>query len=146
MDLDFVSALAVKNDKKVILVVLDGIGGLAGPEGQTSLEIAKTPNLDGLAQRGVCGFHDPVAPGITPGSGPAHIGLFGYDPFRYNIGRGVLDTAGTPFVFKPGDLASRLNFATLGADGTITDRRAGRIPDDEGQRVTAKLAAKIQKI
>lgn len=146
MDLDFLSSLAVQNDTKVVLVVLDGVGGLPGPDGRTSLEAAETPNLDGLARRGVCGFHDPVAPGITPGSGPAHIGLFGYDPFRYNIGRGVLDTAGTPFVFKPGDLASRLNFATLGPDGTITDRRAGRIPDDEGLRVTAKLAAKIKKI
>ncbi len=146
MDLDFLKSLAVKNDRKVILVVLDGVGGLPGPEGHTSLEAARTPNLDALAQRGVCGFHDPVAPGITPGSGPAHIGLFGYDPFRYMIGRGVLDTAGTPFEFQAGDLASRLNFATLAADGTIADRRAGRIPDDEGRRVTAKLAAKVTGI
>jgi 2,3-bisphosphoglycerate-independent phosphoglycerate mutase len=146
MDLDFLSSLVVKNDKKVILVVLDGVGGLPGPQGKTTLEAAHTPNLDELARRGICGFHDPVAVGITPGSGPAHIGLFGYDPFRYTIGRGVLDTAGTPFEFQAGDLASRLNFATLGADGTIADRRAGRIPDDEGQRVTAKLAAKIKEI
>jgi 2,3-bisphosphoglycerate-independent phosphoglycerate mutase len=146
MDLEFLSSLVVKNDKKVILVVLDGVGGLPGPGGQTSLEAARTPNLDDLARRGICGFHDPVAPGITPGSGPAHIGLFGYDPFRYTIGRGVLDTAGTPFAFRAGDLASRLNFATLAADGTISDRRAGRIPDDEGRRVTGKLAAKIAEI
>jgi 2,3-bisphosphoglycerate-independent phosphoglycerate mutase len=146
MDLDFLSSLVVQNEKKVILVVLDGVGGLPGPNGLTTLEAAKTPNLDDLARRGVCGFHDPVAPGITPGSGPAHIGLFGYDPFRYTIGRGVLDTAGTPFEFKAGDLASRLNFATLAADGTIADRRAGRIPDEEGQRVTAKLAAQIKEI
>jgi 2,3-bisphosphoglycerate-independent phosphoglycerate mutase len=146
MDLDFLSSLAVENDKKVVLVVLDGVGGLPGPEGRTSLEAARTPNLDDLARRGVCGFHDPVAPGITPGSGPAHIGLFGYDPLRYMIGRGVLDTAGTPFEFQAGDLASRLNFATLAADGTIADRRAGRIPDDEGRRVTARLAAEIKEI
>jgi len=146
MDLDFLSSLAVKNDKKVILVVMDGVGGLPGPGGRTTLEAARTPNLDELARRGVCGFHDPVAPGITPGSGPAHIGLFGYDPFRYTIGRGVLDTAGTPFEFQAGDMASRLNFATLAADGTIADRRAGRIPDDEGQRVTTKLAVKITEI
>jgi 2,3-bisphosphoglycerate-independent phosphoglycerate mutase len=146
MDIDFLSSLVVENDKKVVLVVLDGVGGLPGPEGRTSLEAAHTPNLDDLARRGVCGFHDPVAPGITPGSGPAHIGLFGYDPLRYMIGRGVLDTAGTPFEFLAGDLASRLNFATLAADGTISDRRAGRIPDDEGQRVTAKLAAEIREL
>jgi 2,3-bisphosphoglycerate-independent phosphoglycerate mutase len=146
MDLDFLSSLVVENDKKVILVVLDGVGGLPGPDGRTTLEAAETPNLDGLARRGVCGFHDPVAIGITPGSGPAHIGLFGYDPFRYTIGRGVLDTAGTAFEFRAGDLASRLNFATLGGDGAILDRRAGRIPDDEGQRVTAKLAAEIKEI
>jgi 2,3-bisphosphoglycerate-independent phosphoglycerate mutase len=146
MDLDFLSSLAVQNDTKVLLLVLDGVGGLAGPQGKTSLEAAHTPNLDALAKAGVCGFHDPVAPGITPGSGPAHIGLFGYDPFRYLIGRGVLDTAGTPFVFAKGDLASRLNFATLAADGTISDRRAGRIPDEEGQRVTDLLAKNIKEI
>ena len=124
MDLKLISSLAVQNDTKVVLVVLDGLGGLAGPEGKTSLEAAQTPNLDGLARDGVCGFQNPLAPGITPGSGPAHIGLFGYDPFKYFIGRGVLDTAGTPFEFVTGDMASRLNFATLAADGTISDRQA----------------------
>jgi 2,3-bisphosphoglycerate-independent phosphoglycerate mutase len=146
MDLKLLSSLAVENDTKVVLVVLDGVGGLPGPDGKTSLEAAQTPNLDALAQSGICGFHDPLAPGITPGSGPAHIGLFGYDPFRYLIGRGVLDTAGTPFVFAQGDLASRLNFATLAADGTISDRRAGRIPDEEGRRVTDLLAENIKEI
>ncbi|MBW1807250.1 MAG: 2,3-bisphosphoglycerate-independent phosphoglycerate mutase, partial [Deltaproteobacteria bacterium] len=118
----------------------------AGPQGKTSLEAARTPNLDALARYAICGFHIPVARGITPGSGPAHIGLFGYDPFRYTIGRGVLDTAGTTFEFEPGDLASRLNFATLSSDGTIADRRAGRIGDEEGKRVVAKLAEKIGQI
>jgi 2,3-bisphosphoglycerate-independent phosphoglycerate mutase len=146
MDLNLLSSLAVENDTKVVLVVMDGVGGLAGPEGKTSLEAAHTPNLDTLAKSGVCGFQDPLAPGITPGSGPAHIGLFGYDPFQYMIGRGVLDTAGTPFVFEPGDMASRLNFATLAADGTISDRRAGRIPDEEGKRVTGLLAENITEI
>ncbi|MDH3556212.1 MAG: phosphoglycerate mutase, partial [Deltaproteobacteria bacterium] len=146
MDLDLLSSLAVENDTKVVLVVMDGVGGLAGPEGKTSLEAAHTPNLDALARSGVCGFHDPLAPGITPGSGPAHIGLFGYDPFQYMIGRGVLDTAGTPFVFEAGDMASRLNFATMAADGTILDRRAGRIPDEEGKRVTDLLAENIKEI
>jgi 2,3-bisphosphoglycerate-independent phosphoglycerate mutase len=146
MDLDFLSGLAVQNDTKVLLIVLDGLGDIPGPEGKTALEAAKIPHLHRLAAEGICGFHDPVAPGITPGSGPAHIGLFGYDPFRYTIGRGVLDTAGTPFVFQRGDLASRLNFATIGGDGLIKDRRAGRIPDAEGARVTARLAQAIPEI
>ena len=146
MDLDLLSSLAIENDTKVVLVIMDGLGGLAGPHGKTSLEAAQTPNLDALARSSICGFHDPLGPGLTPGSGPAHIGLFGYDPFRYLIGRGVLDTAGTPFVFEPGDMASRLNFATLAADGTIADRRAGRIPDEEGRRVTELLAQNIKQI
>ena len=146
MDLELLSRLTVKSDSKVVLVVMDGLGDLRGPGGQTALEAADTPNLDKLAAGGVCGFHDPLGPGLTPGSGPAHIGLFGYDPFAFNIGRGVLDTAGTPFVFAAGDLASRLNFATLGPDGTIVDRRAGRIPDQEGRRVTGILADSIKEI
>jgi 2,3-bisphosphoglycerate-independent phosphoglycerate mutase len=146
MDLDLLSSLAIPNTTKVLLVVMDGVGDIAGFGGKTALEAADTPNLDRLAHAGVCGFHDPVAPGVTPGSGPAHLGLFGYDPLRYMIGRGVLDTAGTPFVFEGGDMASRLNFATLAADGTISDRRAGRISDDEGRRVTALLADNIREI
>jgi 2,3-bisphosphoglycerate-independent phosphoglycerate mutase len=146
MELEFLSSLAVENKSKVLLVVLDGVGDLAGPEGKTALEAAHTPHLDEMAARGVCGLHDPVAPGITPGSGPAHMGWFGYDPLRHIIGRGVLDTAGTDFRFEHGDLASRLNFATLAADGTISDRRAGRIPDAEGRRVTARLAEAIREI
>ncbi len=146
MDFDLLSSLAVEADTKVLLVVLDGLGGLPDEQGRTSLEAADCPNLDRVASAGVCGFHDPVATGITPGSGPAHIGLFGYDPIRYLIGRGVLDTAGTDFQFIEGDLAARLNFATLADDGTIADRRAGRIPDAEGQRVVAKLADQISEI
>ena len=146
MDLDLLSQLVVSNQSKVLLVVLDGIGDLAGPDGQTPLEVARSPHLDQVAAGGICGFHDPVGPGITPGSGPAHIGLFGYDPIRYLIGRGVLDTAGTPFVFAPGDLAARLNFATRAADGSIIDRRAGRIGDAEGQRVLGRLAEEIKEL
>ncbi len=146
MDFNILSSLATKSKSKVLLVVLDGLGGLPGEQGLTALEAAETPNMNKVAEYGECGFHDPVSPGITPGSGPAHIGLFGYAPFKYNIGRGVLDTAGTPFVFEPGDLAARLNFATLAADGTISDRRAGRISDEEGKRVVKKLSEKITEI
>ena len=146
MELSFLSSLVVENASKVVLVVLDGLGDLPGPEGKTALEAAATPNLDRLAEEGVCGFHDPVAPGITPGSGPAHIALFGYDPLRFTIGRGVLDTAGTAFEFAAGDLAARINFATIGPDGRIRDRRAGRIADAEGLRVTERLARAIRDI
>jgi len=146
MDLHLLSSLVVPNQSKVVLAVLDGLGDIAGPEGLTPLEAARTPNLDRLAEKGVCGLHIPVAPGITPGSGPAHIGLFGYDPWRNLIGRGVLDTAGTDFVFQPGDLAARINYATLAPDGTVADRRAGRLDDAEGRRVTQKLARAITRI
>ncbi len=146
MDFKTLSSLTTEAKTKVLLVVLDGLGGLPGEHGLTALEAAETPNMNKVAEQGECGFHDPVSPGITPGSGPAHIGLFGYHPFEYNIGRGVLDTAGTPFEFEPGDLAARLNFATLAPDGTISDRRAGRIPDEEGKRVVAKLAERITEI
>ncbi len=146
MELSFLSSLVVENASKVVLVVLDGLGDLPGPEGKTALEAAATPNLDRLAEEGVCGFHDPVAPGITPGSGPAHIALFGYDPLRFTIGRGVLDTAGTAFEFAAGDLAARINYATIGPDGLIRDRRAGRIADAEGLRVTERLARAIRDI
>jgi 2,3-bisphosphoglycerate-independent phosphoglycerate mutase len=146
MDLDFLSSLALQTESKVLLVVLDGLGDLAGPDGRTALEAAEVPNLNRLAREGITGFHDPVAPGITPGSGPAHIALFGYDPLRYSIGRGVLDTAGTAFEFAAGDLAARINYATIGKDGRIRDRRAGRIPDAEGQRVTRRLAEAIREI
>lgn len=146
MNPELLAQLAQENDNKVVLVVMDGLGDLAGPEGLTPLEAARTPHLDGVAAEGVCGFHDPVAPGITPGSGPAHIGLFGYDPVSNLIGRGVLDTAGTEFAFEPGDLAARINFATRAADGTIADRRAGRLADAEGRRLVSKLAAAIDEI
>ncbi|RLB54181.1 MAG: phosphoglycerate mutase [Deltaproteobacteria bacterium] len=146
MNPEFLAKLAVENDSKVLLVVLDGLGDLAGPDGLTPLEAARTPHLDEVAAQGVCGFHDPVAPGITPGSGPAHIGLFGYDPVSNLIGRGVLDTAGTDFVFQPGDLAARINFATRAADGTISDRRAGRLTDAEGRRLVARLAGAVGEI
>lgn len=125
---EFVTKLAVKNDKKIVLLVFDGLGGLPHPElKKTELEIAKHEYLDGLARKADCGLHDPVAPGITPGSGPAHLGLFGYDPMKYEIGRGLLDSLGVEFEFIKGDLAARGNFATVDASGAITDRRAGRI-------------------
>jgi 2,3-bisphosphoglycerate-independent phosphoglycerate mutase len=126
-------------DTKILLVVMDGLGGYADGAHGTELEDADTPHLDRLAGEGVTGLVEPVGPGITPGSGPGHLGLFGYDPERFELGRGALSAAGLDFELRPGDVAARGNLCTLAADGTIADRRAGRIPDDEAVTVVARL-------
>lgn len=141
MDLhDLVRKLRTKNESKIVLLVADGLGGLPlEPGGKTELETARTPNLDALAARGVLGLSTPVLPGITPGSGPGHLGLFGYDPLQFQIGRGVLEALGIDFDLGPNDVAIRGNFCTLNDQGVITDRRAGRIASDIGARLCAKL-------
>jgi len=129
---------------KIVLVVVDGLGGLPDPDsGKTELETAATPNLDALAARASLGMMDPVAPGITPGSGPGHLALFGYDPVRYLIGRGVLSALGIGFKLERGDVAARLNLASFDGDGNVSDRRAGRPSDDEGSRVVAKVRSTL---
>jgi len=144
MDLhDLTSQLNVKNDSKIVLLVADGLGGLpveAG--GLTELETAVTPNLDALARRGVQGGSIPVLPGIAPGSGPGHLGLFGYDPLQFLIGRGALEATGIGIHLGEGDVAIRCNFCTVDAAGNITDRRAGRIPTDQ----SAPLARRLREI
>jgi len=129
----------------IILVVLDGLGGLPHPDtGRTELESASTPNLDALAAGSSLGLIMPVAEGITPGSGPGHLSLFGYDPVTSMIGRGVLSALGVGFDLRPGDVAARLNLATVDGDGVVTDRRAGRPSDEDGQRVVEKVLEGIR--
>ncbi|MFM8891642.1 MAG: hypothetical protein ACKOTB_08470, partial [Planctomycetia bacterium] len=141
-ELELVRELAEKNDTKIVMLVADGLGGLPlEPGGKTELETAATPNLDGLARRGTSGLSVPVLPGITPGSGPGHLGLFGYDPLVHKIGRGALEATGIGFELGPRDVAARGNFCTLDSAGLISDRRAGRIPSDESFKVVERLQA-----
>lgn len=136
MELETLSALAEPNESKLLLLVMDGLGGLPREVGgMTELEAARTPHLDGLAGEAICGLHEPVGPGITPGSGPSHLALFGYDPVRYKVGRGVLSALGINFDLEPGDVAARGNFCTVDDDGRVTDRRAGRIPTEKNQEL-----------
>ncbi len=135
--------LNVKNDSKIVMLVADGLGGLPiTPGGKTELETANRPNLNALAAIGVQGGSIPVAPGIAPGSGPGHLGLFGYDPVQYVIGRGALEATGIGFELQPGDVAARGNFCTLDVAGKISDRRAGRIPTEE----SAPLAVRMRQV
>jgi 2,3-bisphosphoglycerate-independent phosphoglycerate mutase len=136
--------LVQKNSTKIVLVVLDGLGGLP-VNGKTELEAAHTPNLDALAREAACGLHVPVAYGITPGSGPGHFSLFGYDPIEFQIGRGILEALGLGMEVKKTDICLRCNYATI-KDGLIKDRRAGRIPTPESAKITERLSSTIKKI
>jgi 2,3-bisphosphoglycerate-independent phosphoglycerate mutase len=145
MDLELIDSLVVKNDKKIIFLIMDGLGGLPKDGGTgTELETAFTPNLDRLAALGTCGLLDPVGYGITPGSGPAHFALFGYDPVKYNVGRGLLSAAGLNFPMVPGDLYMRANFATLDGNGLISDRRAGRLATEKNEELCKKLQESVK--
>lgn len=149
MNLDALySELTLKTKAKLVLLVMDGLGDLATQEQNylTPLEAAKTPNLDALSKNSAQGRMIPVAPGITPGSGPGHLGLFGYDPLEFQVGRGVIESLGLGLELKPGDVAARANFCSLDKNGIVTDRRAGRIPTEVCEKLCAKLAAKVKKI
>ena len=149
MNLDALySELTLKTNAKLALVVLDGLGDLAIREqnNMTPLEAAVTPNLDALARDSAHGRMIPVAPGITPGSGPGHLGLFGYDPLEFQVGRGVIEALGLGMELKPGDVCARANFATLDSKGIVTDRRAGRIPTETCEKLCAMLSARVTKI
>ncbi len=134
--------LVIRNDSKIVMLVADGLGGLPlEPGGKTELETARTPNLDELARRGISGGSIPVKPGITPGSGPGHLGLFGYDPLVYRIGRGALEATGIGFELTERDVAARGNYCTLDRQGNIADRRAGRIKSEKSQPLAELLRA-----
>ena len=137
-------SLVQKNTTRIVLVVLDGLGGLP-VNGKSELEAAHTPNLDALARTSACGLHVPVALGITPGSGPGHLSLFGYDPVEFQIGRGILEALGLGMEIRKTDVALRCNYATI-EDGIIGDRRAGRIPTDQSRILTEKLQAAVSRI
>lgn len=136
MELEFVRSLVKSADTKIVLLVMDGLGGLPMEMGgKTELEAANTPNLDKLATEGICGLHEPIGPGITPGSGPSHLALFGYDPVKYQVGRGVLGALGINFDLKKQDVAARGNFCSVDDKGIVTDRRAGRIPTEKNKEL-----------
>src|SRR5437773_2344586 len=141
--LELIAPLVVQNTTKIVVLSLDGLGGLPRPEtGRSELETARLPNLATLAAESACGLIRHVAPGITPGSGPGHLGLFGYDPLRYQVGRGVLEALGIEFDLRPSDVAARGNFCTVDSTGRITDRlpRLPRFPEVFGLRPAAIAA------
>jgi 2,3-bisphosphoglycerate-independent phosphoglycerate mutase len=149
MNLDALySELTLKTKAKLVLVVLDGLGDIATKEQNylTPLEAASTPNLDKIAKDSAQGRMIPVAPGVTPGSGPGHLGLFGYDPLEFQVGRGVIEALGLGVELRPGDICARANFATVDAKGIVTDRRAGRIPTEMCEKLCAMLAARVKKM
>ncbi|MBI2934823.1 MAG: 2,3-bisphosphoglycerate-independent phosphoglycerate mutase [Chloroflexi bacterium] len=141
LTLEQLKELSVRTPSKIVLLVLDGLGGLPSPvTGKTELASASTPNMDRLAAGGNCGLSEPVAPGITPGSAPSHLSLFGYDPLKYDVGRGVLEALGIDFDIQEGDVAARGNFCTVDDNGILVDRRAGRISTEESAELCAELA------
>lgn len=148
MPRSLVESLVIENATKIVLLVLDGLGDIPSePHGWvTPLEAARTPNFDALTPRCALGRIQPVTTGITPGSGPGHMALFGYDPVETTVGRGVLEAIGAGFELQHGDVAARANFCTVDASGTITDRRAGRIPSEECARLVGILAEQVKRI
>lgn len=140
---NLITSLAATNDQKIVMLVLDGLGDCDNGGKGTALQIARTPHLDKLAQRSALGLVHPVSPGITPGSGPGHLALFGYDPVIYQIGRGVLSALGIGYPLEKGDLAARMNFCTLDEQGRITDRRAGRISTERNRELMKKVRENV---
>jgi 2,3-bisphosphoglycerate-independent phosphoglycerate mutase len=145
MDPKVLKELVIPGSTKIVFLILDGLGGIQVEEkGGTELQVARTPNLDRLAESASCGLLEPVGPGITPGSGPAHFALFGYDPFEYNIGRGILEATGIDFPLTERDVVARMNFATVDREGKVVDRRAGRIPTETCRRICRRLSQELK--
>ncbi len=143
IDFEYLSDIVQPTESKIVMLVVDGLGGLAHPEsGRSELEEAQTPNLDRLAGTSSCGLTIPVLPGVSPGSGPGHLALFGYDPVKYLMGRGVLEALGIGLMLGEGEIAARGNFCTVDEQGLLTDRRAGRISSEE----SAPLAEMLDRI
>lgn len=140
IDLEVLRDCYTPNPSKIVMLVVDGLGGLPHPNtGRSELETAYLPNLNGMAQESACGLTTPVLPGVAPGSGPGHLALFGYDPLKYLIGRGVLEALGIDVALQPGDVAARGNFCTVGSNGLLVDRRAGRIPSEQSAPLCQRL-------
>ena len=147
MDFEFLQELIIPAQTKIAMIIMDGLGGLPmEPGGKTELETARTPNLDALAAQSALGLTVPLGPGITVESGPGHLGIFGYDPIQYRIGRGVLEAVGVEFDLGPNDVAARGNFCSVDAAGVVTDRRAGRIPTDASKELSKLLTTKIEDV
>ena len=145
ISLDLVKELSIATPSKILLLVMDGLGGLPDPQtGRTELETAHTPNLDRLAAESICGLAEPVALGISPGSGPGHLALFGYDPIKSLVGRGILSALGVNFPLERDDVAARINFATVDEQGRVVDRRAGRIPTELNRKLVEELRQGIK--
>ena len=140
MEPNLLRELLIPGSTKIIFLIMDGLGGIQMEgKGGTELQVARTPNLDQLAEVSSCGLMEPVAPGVTPGSGPAHFALFGYDPIQYNIGRGILEATGIDFPLTEKDVVARMNYATVDQNGKVVDRRAGRISTETNQRICRKI-------
>ncbi len=142
---ELMKSISIKNSAKMLMLVIDGLGGLP-LNGQTELEQGHLPNLDKLASKSICGLVDPIGPGITPGSGPSHLALFGYDPIKYQIGRGVLEALGIGMQLAERDLVARGNFATMDEKGIIVDRRAGRISTEKNKSLCDLLQNSLEEI
>jgi 2,3-bisphosphoglycerate-independent phosphoglycerate mutase len=141
---ELIPGLVTDTGTRIVLVLIDGLGGMRTDERGSELHAATTPNMDRLAREGSSGLHTVIAPGVTSGSGAGHLAVFGYDPLVYELGRGALSAAGVGFPLKPGEVAARVNFCTLDEKGDVVDRRAGRIPTEENARLCAKILAGLQ--
>jgi len=141
---ELVPSLVRESDSKIVLLVLDGLGGVRTAGRASELAEAATPNMDQLAAEGSSGVHTVVGPGITPGSGAGHMALFGYDPITYLLGRGALSAAGVNFALRAGDVAARVNFCTVDEEGRVLDRRAGRISTETNQRLCKTIMDEVQ--